>query len=66
MGTMQRLSTRIPAEKPASIWGPKLLTTDCTSIIPMETVDCWKMDGRATRHMEESSPGLQSFFGVPG
>ena len=27
-------------------------------IIPMDTVDCWKMDGRATRHMVKSSSAL--------
>ena len=55
MGTTQILSTRIPAENPASISVPKLLTTDWTSIIPMDTVDCWRMDGSAIRVILKNS-----------
>ena len=56
MGTMHSDSMRAAAEKPARICVPKPLTTDCTSIMPMETVDCCRMDGRATRVMARSSP----------
>ena len=55
MGTIQIDSIRIPAEKPASASAPKLFTTDCTSIIPIDTVDCCKMDGRAIFVMGSSS-----------
>ena len=55
MGTTQMLSIRIAAENPASAADPKLLTTDCTSIIPIETVDCCRMEGMAMRVMETSS-----------
>ena len=56
MGTTQMLSTRIPAENPASISAPKLLTTDWTSIIPIDTVDCCRMEGRAILAMPVNSP----------
>ena len=55
MGTMQIDSTRIPAEKPARAWGPKLFTTDCTSIMPMEMMDCCRMEGSAIFVISESS-----------
>lgn len=55
MGTTQMLSMRMAAEYPASISEPKLFTTDCTSIMPMETVDCCRMEGRAMRAMRRSS-----------
>ena len=55
MGTMQMDSTRIAAENPANASEPKLFTTDCTSIMPMETVDCCKMEGRAIRVICSSS-----------
>ena len=55
IGTMQSDSMRMAAEKPASTCVPKRLTTDCTSIMPMETVDCCRMDGSAMRAMARSS-----------
>ncbi len=61
IGTTQMLSIRIAAEKPASIFGPKLFTTDCTSIMPMETVDCCKIEGSAIRDMSFSSSQLKTF-----
>ena len=48
-------STRIAAENPANASEPKLFITDCTSIMPMETVDCCKMEGRAIRVICSSS-----------
>ena len=47
MGTTQMDSMRLPAEYPASAAEPNPLTTDCTSSIPMETMDCCRMDGTA-------------------
>ena len=55
MGTMQSASMRMAAEKPASASEPKLLTTDCTSIMPIETVDCCRMDGSEIFAMGSSS-----------
>ena len=55
MGTMQIDSIRIPAENPANASAPKLFTTDWTSIIPIETVDCWRMEGSAIFAMGRSS-----------
>ena len=55
MGTILMDSIRIPAENPANDSAPKLLTTDCTSIMPMDTVDCCKIDGRAIFAMGRSS-----------
>jgi len=60
IGTMQMDSTRIAAENPASASEPKLFTTDCTSIIPMETVDCWRIEGRAIRVIPSSSERLNT------
>ena len=54
MGTMHRDSMRLPAEYPASAGEPKLLTTDCTSSMPMDTMDCCKMDGTATLVPDQS------------
>ena len=48
MGTTQMDSTRMAAEKPARASVPKPFTTDWTSIIPIDTVDCCKIDGKAT------------------
>ena len=48
-GTTQMLSMRMAAENPASIASPKPFTTDCTSIMPMDTMDCCRMDGTAIR-----------------
>ena len=55
IGTTHMDSTRIPAENPARAWGPKPFTTDCTSIMPMEMMDCWRMEGRAIFVMSASS-----------
>ena len=60
IGTTQMLSTRDPAEYPASISTPKLFTTDCTSIIPIDTVDCWRIDGSAIDVIVRSSPPSNS------
>ena len=48
-------STRIVAAYPASACVPKGLTTACTIIIPIDTVDCWRTDGTAIRSIERSS-----------
>src|SRR5574344_2874671 len=48
-------SIRMAAEKPASVSEPNPFMTDCTSIIPMETVDCCRMEGSAIRDMGSSS-----------
>ena len=45
----------IVAEYPASACVPKGFTTACTIIIPMDTVDCCKIDGTARRSMDCSS-----------
>src|SRR5574344_2554986 len=55
IGTIHIASIRIAAEKPASVSEPKPFTTDCTSIIPMETVDCCRMEGSAIRDMVSNS-----------
>ena len=65
MGTTQRDSIRMPAENPARICVPKPFTTDWTSIIPIETVDCWRMDGNAMRDMEENSALLNQVSAFP-
>ena len=60
IGTQQMDSMRIAAEYPASASEPKPLTTACTSIMPMDTVDCCKMDGSAIIAMRRASPPLNS------
>ena len=65
IGTTQMDSIRMAAEKPASASEPKPLTTDCTSIIPMDTVDCWRIDGIAIRVISDSSIVSNSVFCFP-
>ena len=61
MGTTHMASILIAAENPARASEPKLFTTDCTSIIPMDTVDCCKIDGRDIFAIGTSSPKSKGF-----
>ena len=47
IATVAMFSILIPAEYPARTSLPKLFTTLCTSIMPMDTVDCCSMEGIA-------------------
>ena len=58
MNTTHIDSILIPAEYPARASVPKLLTTDCTSIMPIDTVDCCSMDGMAILTIPLSSAKL--------
>ena len=62
MGTMQMDSILVPAEYPASTEEPKPFTTDCTSSMPMDTMDCCTMEGIAIRTMEARIP--VSYFAI--
>ena len=61
IGTTTILSILIAAEKPARTSEPKLFTTLCTSIIPIDTVDCWRIDGRAMSEIVFMRSADQSF-----